>query len=101
MSPAPYAWHIQSFDGEKRVTHNTVFEEVHPDILANMRRFNRVEVTPLFKESPAAPELLAALQYFMQCIDNSAHMDNLRGGVMGGAFDMAYAAIAKATGGAQ
>jgi hypothetical protein len=46
----------------------------------------------------AAPKLLGALQYFMTCIDNSAHMDNLRGGVMGSGFDMAYAAIAKATG---
>lgn len=49
----------------------------------------------------AGSDLLTALQYFMQCIDNSAHMDNLRGGVMGSGFDMAYAAIAKATGGAE
>lgn len=46
----------------------------------------------------AAPELLEALKYMLSAIDNSAHFDHLRGGVMGGAFDKAHSAIEKATG---
>lgn len=41
-------------------------------------------------------DLLAAVKYFLGCIENSAHIDNLRGGVMGGGFDRLHAAIAVA-----
>lgn len=40
-------------------------------------------------------QLLEALDYFMQCVEQSAHLD-ARIGFMGGAFDKARAAIAAA-----
>ncbi len=42
-------------------------------------------------------QLLEALDYFMQCVEQSAHLD-ARIGFMGGAFDKARAAIAAAKG---
>ncbi len=42
-------------------------------------------------------QLLEALDYFMQCVEQSAHLD-ARIGFIGGAFDKARAAIAAAKG---
>ena len=65
--------------------------EENEDHIQQLRK-EQLEVERLHRVNA---QLLEALDYFMQCVEQSAHLD-ARIGFMGGAFDKARAAIAAA-----
>jgi hypothetical protein len=71
---------------ERCLPHDSYELHTQQEAAAELRRLHSVNA-----------QLLEALDYFIQCVEQSAHFD-ARIGFMGGAFDKARAAIAAVKG---
>jgi hypothetical protein len=74
---------------------DAAYQQGYASGVAGQQHYIHAIETELRRMHSVNAQLLEALDYFMQCVEQSAHLD-ARIGFMGGAFDKARAAIAAA-----
>jgi hypothetical protein len=74
---------------------DAAYQQGYASGVAGQQHYIHAIETELRRMHSVNAQLLEALDYFMQCVEQSSHLD-ARIGFMGGAFDKARAAIAAA-----